>query len=265
MKSLEHGPTVNDIRQTLGYFEPNPYLRMGEMDSGHGVLFGRIADIGEVAVKPFSKAPRAHAEKSSLEKVESLGFDALEPLAVATGGIATYLITQHRSNLRPLSHVDWEANIASPRLKRVIVPSLNQAAETAASWHNAGITHGDMQAKNMVYDRDGKSVFVDAEKTRISSSAAANTANAHKDLALLSQSALHGGLLQDRSARYRAGFVDEHFVTPYLELAKPEKFVLEPQARREAINEWMLTFMQTKDKMPSFHLAGVSTGIKPKA
>lgn len=227
---------VNDVRRAVGHFEPNPYLRLGEEDSAHGVMFGEISAYGEVAVKPFYGGPgKARIEAGNLKAVAERGFDALDPLDVVGGGLATYLITRRREGLGHLGQVPWTTNVASPTLKGVLAPTLIAAADTAAQWHNAGVTHGDMQVKNMSYDRNGGSVYGDAEKTQVNTPPPARTQLAHRDLAKFGFSVLERDFLGDRSPRYRAGFLAEAFVDPYLELAKPELFALSPKVRRAAL------------------------------
>lgn len=249
---------VNDIRRSVGHFEPNPYLRLGETDSAHGVLFGDIPALGSVAVKPFTTRVRAMDESWNLRAVAKKGFAALEPLNVATGALSSYLITKRRPDLRPLSQLCWRADVASPRLRQTLEPALGLAAETAAAWHNAGIIHGDMGVKNLAYDTIGQSVFIDAERSLVGSrSLQRRTAGAHRDLALLTRSVLAKGLLADRSPRYRLGFVEDTFLTPYFDLVKPENFSLAPETRIAAIKDWATRYLASPiGRTPSFALPG---------
>lgn len=238
--------TVRDVQRTVGYFEPSPHLRIGDADSAHQVLFGTMPGMGgPVVVKPFSKPGKAQVESRNLIGVHERGFEALEPLAVAGGSLATYLITRQRPGLTHLGQVNWSANIASPHLKRVITPTLGLAGHTAATWHNAGITHGDLQVKNMVYDPNGTSVYVDAEKTQLKSGSAQLTHVASKDLGLLGLSVLSRGLLDDRSVQYRAGYLNEALLDPYFDVAKPQIFTVPEDQRRADLQAHWVGKMQS--------------------
>src|SRR5262249_23919129 len=158
---------VEDIRRNVGYFTPDPHLRLGDADSAHGVLFGEMHGEGDVAVKPHASETRAHAERLALEKVASMGFETLNPMRVATGGLAAYLITARRSGIRHLAQMNWNVNVAQrDELESMIIPTLSRAASAMAQWHSAGIFHGDPQAKNVAFGPDGVPIFVDAEKAQ---------------------------------------------------------------------------------------------------
>jgi|GEM_PF-4053435 len=260
---------VNDIRASVGYFEPDPYLVLGESDSMHGVMFGVMPELGQVAIKPFQRLGKAQAEEHNLRNVAERGFDALEPITVASGGLASYLITERRKGLRHLGQMDWSTDVASKRLSNVLVPALGVAAQTAADWHSAKITHGDMQIKNMAYDVHGNSVYIDAEKTAIGTSLPSHlTQLAHKDLGMLTSSVLHSsrGFLHDKSPSYRVGVVTESFIDPYLDAAKPEQFALSPEVRRKAIVDWLTAYVNTRGSMPTFTISGLEAPrARPKA
>lgn len=256
---------INDVRRAAGHFEPNPYRQLGEGDSAHGVMFGVMPEHGEVAVKPFySGAVKARIEARNLVAVKERGFDALEPLQVVSGGLASYLITRHREGLENLGQVPWAASVASPHLRGVLAPALTTAGETAAQWHNAGVTHGDMQAKNMIFGSNGESVYADAEKTQLNSPAVTRTRLAHRDLTKLGHSVLDRGLLADRSPKYRAGFLTDALVDPYLDLVKPELFALDPQTRRAALEDWWVQAVQ-EGRAPSTKLHGILNEVPGKS
>lgn len=254
---------VSDIRQHVGYFELNPYLQLGDEDSGHGVLFGAMPQHGDVAVKPFyGKRGKANIEARNLERVKDLGFDAFQPLEVATGALAAYLITQRRPGIQHLGQVDWAADVASPRIRRILTPTLDTAATTAASWHTAGVTHGDMQIKNMMYDRSGSSVYGDAERTQVNLPPEALTQLAHRDLTMLGFSVNERGFLRDRSPRYRAGFLAESFVDPYLAATNPGEYVMDAESRKQAVVDWW-TLAFRIGELPKRALPGITN--HPKA
>ena len=143
-----------DIQSNVGKFVPDPNIALGDTDSAHQVLFGHLEGIGQVAVKPFTKVGRAEGERSRLEAVAERGFDAIEPIDVVRGGLSAYLISERRPGLTHLGQVDWSANIATPRLHNVLTPTIHDVASQMASLNNAGITHGDLQAKNVARTRE---------------------------------------------------------------------------------------------------------------
>ncbi len=81
---------VTDVRRRVGHFTQDPYFRLGNADSVHGVVFGELSNLGAVAIKPFGKngLGRAKGEQRNLLRVAEAGFEALEPLTVAKGGLA---------------------------------------------------------------------------------------------------------------------------------------------------------------------------------
>lgn len=209
---------INDIRKYVGYFVEDPHLRLGDGDSAHCVLFGELKEYGQVAIKPFVAVGRAHTERLNLGRVSERGFDALRPLQVSEGAVASYLVTERRSGLRHLGQMNWNMNVASrAEINGVIVPTLGQAALTLASWHAERIFHGDAQIKNLAYDSGGSSVYVDAEKTQFSPKGELAEKLAYKDVALFGLSTMARGLLSDRSASYRVGFLNDNLVQPYVE------------------------------------------------
>lgn len=232
---------VTDIRRRVGYFKENPNLRPGDADSKHGVLFGELSSLGPVAVKPFGDFGRARGERDHLKRVAEAGFEALEPLAVAKGGLATYLITRRRNGLRNLGQNNWDVNVASRHLKGIVVPTLATVASTFADWNNAGIFHGDGQPKNLVYDkRTGNPVFADAERTQFNPSGNKSVLLGDRDLSLFGINALSRGLLDDRSAKYRAGFLNAHLLEPYMDAVTYPTYGVTPEERQEIIQgQWV--------------------------
>lgn len=213
---------VKDVQQHVGYFVPDPHLALGDTDSAHGVLFGELAGAGPVAVKPHQKLGRAELERNNLEQVMRVGFDSLEPLQVAAGSLAAYLVTRRRGGIRHLGQMNWEVNdvLSRDELNRVVIPTLGNVAVTLAAWHGSGVFHGDAQAKNMAYDAQGNAIYIDAEKTQFHPNQEMSAKLANKDVALFGLSTLARGLLRDRSPSYRSGFLRAHLLGPYTESMK---------------------------------------------
>ncbi len=235
---------VNDIRQHVGHFDPNGNRRMGDADSAHQVIFGWRPGYGDVVAKPFTKYQRGLREMVSLETVALRGFDAIEPLQLARGGLATYLFTRRLRELRHLGQFDWNANIASPRLRTSIAPTLTSVADALSSYHNAGIVHGDYQAKNAMFGPDGRPIYGDAEKTWIDAPVEPRTAIANRDVGLFGVSVLARGLLHDRSASYRAGYLGDQLLDPYFAATDPANYNMTPQERQAAITDYWVGAIQ---------------------
>lgn len=249
---------VHDIHHAIGKFTPDHWRQLGDADSAHGVLFGELDGIGRVAIKPHAREERAATELRNLERIRRAGFDALEPLGFATGSLATYLVTVHRGDIRHLGQMRWRANVAAKELPQVIVPTLHMAATAIAAWHNAGITHGDAQIKNVAFDKQENSVYVDAERTQFNHHGEMGIKMAHKDLKLFGTSALARGLLDDRSVTYRAGFLREALLDIYFEQANQDmdRPGIEDQ---KAMIEDHWTQMLSSGVMPRWALAQVES------
>lgn len=234
---------VTDLRRHVGHFTEDPYFRLGNADSVHGVLFGNLANLGAVAVKPFGTngLGRAKGEHDNLKRAAEAGFEALEPLAVAKGGLAAYLVTRRRNGLRHLGQINWGINIASPELNGIARPTLVTAASTLADWHNKGIFNGDAQAKNLAYDKKtGESVYIDAERMHFNPSGSKSVDLGNKDLSLLGVSALWRGLLHDKSPSYRAGFLGDSLLDPYMDgITYPTHGTTAEDRQRVIQQEWV--------------------------
>jgi hypothetical protein len=231
---------VNDVRHHLGYFTPNGYMAAGNTDSGHHVMFGEIAGLGEVAVKPYNKLAKALNEQRSLDKVRAMpDLEALEPLMVAEGALASYLVTRYRDDLDHLGMIDWAATITRRRnLQEVIEPTLVQAATTAALWHNQDISHGDLQPKNHAYTPQRTPVFIDAARTAFHADPQHHTVAANGDIQSFGLSVLDRGLLADRSPSYRAGFLSAQYLEPYLAAVTGDKFSQTSEERQRIITDY---------------------------
>ncbi len=231
---------VEDVNNSIGAFTSDKNKRLGNQDSAHGVIFGTMAEFGPVVVKPHAKAQRAKREASALEAVSAKGFIALEPLLVAKGGLATYLVTRQVPDLRHLGQLDWSVERGSPRLHALIAPTLNEVADTVGSYHEAEVVHGDYQPKNAMRLPGGAPVYGDAEKTSVNPPREIMTGLGNKDIALFGAVALHNGLLSEQSPQYRVGYLEDELLAPYLKAVDPERFAMSIEERERAIVEYWL-------------------------
>jgi hypothetical protein len=214
-----HGDYVEDINKSIGYFRENPYRSLGNSDSGHGVLFGELGLYGQVAVKPFPTLLRAKHEKEILNHILSYHpkLDAICPIEVSTNGVFVYLITKYRQGLRHYGQLPWYQDITSRKLRHVISPVLGNIAEATSKLHLFGITHGDMQPKNISYDDNGP-VWVDLENGQAKLSGNELYLKSNKDYERFGVSVLRRGLLEDRSLKYRVGYLRDNFISRVIEL-----------------------------------------------
>jgi hypothetical protein len=215
---------LHDIQSAVGTFHLHPGLGGGESDSGHEVVFGDLVGYGNVAVKPFvgkSGEGRAWQEAGMLEEVARRGFETLDPVDVAKGSLATYLVTSRRPGLHHLGQLTWNDGITSRQLRTLIIPSLTAAADTIGSLSAAGINHGDFQPKNAVFDRSGAPVIVDLERSQRDHPPNEHSKRFDHDVWLFGEMAFYKGLLADRSPRYRADWMEEKFLAPAYAAASP--------------------------------------------
>jgi hypothetical protein len=240
----------NDVRNSIGDFEPNENERLGNEDSAHHVLPGTIPKFGEVVIKPHGKHQRAVQEQRALEAVAAKGFEAIEPLLVVKGGLATYLVTRRIPDLRHLGQLDWDVRATSPRLRSSITPTLNEVSDNLAAYHQGGVVHGDYQVKNAMRLPMGGPIYGDAEKTWINPPKEVMTGFGNKDVALFGASALARGLLEDRPAEYRAQYMESELLTPYLKAVNPDQFAMSPEERQQAIMNYWLAGMNTRGIAP---------------
>ncbi len=247
-----HQRHIEDISRNVGYFVENPYQRLGDADSGHGVLFGSLSPYGAVAIKPHETIGRAKHEQEVMDYAKSQGLDSLETLDLATQGAYIYLITRYRPELRHLGQFDWNENVTSKRLRKVITPTLHYAADFAGQIHSLGITHGDFQAKNIALTRDGNPVFSDVENGQIRLKGTELTEKGNRDLIRLGTSVLRRGLLYDRSISFRLGYLGDEFVDWAIEAEGRQSFPESQKRKIEVLGKiGSILVNQAKSKHPA--------------
>lgn len=243
-KNLGYESIADDVSQTVAPFVENPHLRLGDADSGHGVIFGELEGHGMVAVKPHPKLQRAVQESHYLEVATERGLDAIEPVTVASGGLAHYLVTKHRPGLRHMGQMDWKAEANSSTLPTILEPALELAARIIADRHDRRLVNLDSQVRNIVINFENGPVFVDAEKVLVDQRQDVQTLHGNKDVKALGTSVLHRGLLGEKSASYRTSYLTEHVLEPYFEAVDPELFDEPVDLRTIKVQQQWTEFLQ---------------------
>lgn len=232
-----------DIQTAVGLFEEDPYLKLGDADSGHGVIFGRLEGVGPVAVKPFTQVKKAEIESENLRRVQERGFVALEPAMVAVSGLhkaAGYLVTKRHPDLRHLGQFNWSRS--PEETNQIVKPALSLASETLAAWHGSGIFHGDAQTKNLAYTNLGDSVYVDAEATHFDGEIAVRRELARQDVGAFGSSVLIGRFMPKVRPEERINYLSRELLDPYLATVAQHEPGLATPAQRAAIQDvWIET------------------------
>jgi hypothetical protein len=243
-----HAELLSDVARSVGHFVEDPYAHFGDTDSGHGVLFGELANYGDVALKAHKSPQMARQEKRLLEHAVEQGFDALRPIDVAGTGLYSYLITERRTGLRHLGQLSWSETIASRRARTVLTPAVNFAGNLAGMLQVAGITHGDFQPKNVVLEADGHPVLVDLENAQMRLRGDRLARLGDKDLVDFGWRVMARGLYSDRSRNYRLSYLGDELIDPSVEAtgrdATSEDALLRRKQIQEGIQDNYLAWMQ---------------------
>jgi hypothetical protein len=247
--SRSDGEIITDVRRSVGYFKLDERTLDGpEIPSAHGVLLGTLPNYGEVAVKPHSNIRKAEQESSNLLRATEKGLLAIEPLEVAVGGVATYLITRREPGLTDLRTAPWNVNVASRALRSQVIPTLHQAANALGGLHAAGVVHGDYTPRNAMFTADRLPIYGDAENSHINPTGDLAVRLASKDVTVFGKGVMTSGLLADRSPAYRADFLTSELVDPYLEVAQANPTMGIPAQRRQELHDTLVGIAQKQVK-----------------
>jgi len=206
-----------DISNIYGGFEIDPLGQLGVSDSAHGVIFGEIPEVGDVAVKPFTKIGKARHEQGNYLRISKRGFETIEPVDAVTGQRASYLISIRRRNLTNLAQRPWSESLEGEKRLADTFASLGSVALDTAVLHDAGITHGDYQAKNVVYDSaTGLYVVADVERAQIDRVGHEHIVDATQDVVKVGESLLSKGVFEGASPGRRVELLEDALLGPYL-------------------------------------------------
>lgn len=209
-----------DISKLYGGFEIDTLGQLGVSDSAHGVVFGEIPGLGDVAVKPFTKIGKARHEQSNYERVLKKGFETIDPIDSVSGQRASYLISIRRRDLTNLAQRPWSESLDSEKRLADTFAGLGSVALDTAVLHDAGITHGDYQAKNIVYDSTtGLYVVADVERAQIDRAGDDHKVDATKDVIKVGESLLSKGVFAGVSPVRRVELLEGALLEPYLSSA----------------------------------------------
>lgn len=211
-------PLIWDAQRAVPGLVVNPYEVLSTSESGHGVMFGMMPEIGKVVVKPHVVKARATNEAQRIANFEAIGVNTPPLQGLSEGNQATYLITRRYPGINMLGVHDLAVGIADPKLRRKIIPLITNASRGIAGVHIKGGTHGDFQVKNAAQGPEGEFVAIDLEKSHVNQKGPNGAYERAKDLYLLGGSLLLRGLVADRSTGYRLGLIDGLIVAPHAEV-----------------------------------------------
>jgi hypothetical protein len=146
-------------------------LGQGANDSHHQVTFGEVQYQKEngdnrsipVAIKNYDDAAEsAVLEFQTLIAIGRLGFETLQPLALAKEGNTTYLITRFRPDILSLDNENWTTRPGEEGYSD-LAENLQFIGKTMATMHGRGVFRGDEQPKNYVRSDVGNPVVLDLE------------------------------------------------------------------------------------------------------
>lgn len=208
-----------DMARAIGGFTLSDTI-----ECGHGIALGHSKQHGRVAIKPHFKHGKAQNEWNVMNICREMEIPTLEPLALARGCLATYIVTRHERNLMSLAQVNWARTIADRRTQTDLLPRLERAGQDAAFLHMKGVIHNDFHSGNVTYRNGSEFVATDLERASVNVRTRAHLeSGAQGDVYRLGATLLvNRGFLGDRSALFRAAALNEHLTMPYIEASKVE-------------------------------------------
>jgi tRNA A-37 threonylcarbamoyl transferase component Bud32 len=209
---------------------------MASKDSAHDVFFVQAEPDGKpgtprYACKRFRKPENAQRELQAIEMAKARGFRTLEPAAVpiqSVAGIGDVLVTRQMTRFTTMNQLGWGDNYAGDvTYESRIAEPLRSASRFVANMHRHGITHGDLQLKNIGQIPPGRFVLFDLEgaefvdpQTVPNDLAFQDKASA--DVQTLVISLVDRGYMWGSSDRMFAEEVTRNVFDPYLEVCSSE-------------------------------------------
>ncbi|MDB5182074.1 MAG: Lipopolysaccharide kinase (Kdo/WaaP) family [Candidatus Saccharibacteria bacterium] len=206
---------------------------LGSKDSAHDVFFIKPDSDGKpgdptFACKRFRKYDNAARELDAIDMAKERGFRTLEPAKMPlheVDGIGHILVTHQLPRFSTLNQVGWQDSYAGDVTyeSRIAAP-LRSASKFVANMHRHGITHGDMQLKNLGQIPPGRFVLFDLEGAQfVDPQAAAEDLDfqdrAIADVGTMVVSLVDRGYMWSSSDRMFAEEVTRNVFDPYLEVS----------------------------------------------
>lgn len=205
---------------------------LGSKDSAHDVFFIRAEgnkkqDAPSFACKRFRKLENAQNELAAIARAKERGFRTLEPAREpihSIEGIGHILVTRQMPRFTTLNQLGWGDNYAGDVTyeSRIAAP-LRSASRFVANMHRSGITHGDLQLKNIGQIPPGRFVLFDLENAQFVDPSTAPQDfdfqdRAADDVGILVNSLVDRGYMWGSSNRLFTEEVTRNVFDPYLEV-----------------------------------------------
>lgn len=209
---------------------------LGSKDSAHDVFFVKPESDGKTegpafACKRFRKYENAERELAAIDEARVRGFRTLEPAKMPlhdVEGIGHILVTHQLSRFSTLNQLGWQDSYAGDvTYESRIASPLRSASRFVANMHRHGITHGDLQLKNIGQIPPGRFVLFDLEGAefvdpRTASDSFDFQSKAAADVQTLVVSLVDRGYMWGSSDRMFAEEVTRNVFDPYLEVCTSE-------------------------------------------
>lgn len=206
---------------------------LGSKDSAHDVFFVKPEPDGKqgdpaFACKRFRKYENAERELAAIDMARARGFRTLEPAKMPIHdieGIGHVLVTHQMTRFSTLNQLGWQDSYAGDVTyeSRIAAP-LRSASKFVANMHRHGITHGDLQLKNIGQIPPGRFVLFDLEGAQfVNPQTAAEDLDfqdrAIEDVATMVVSLVDRGYMWNSSDRMFSEEVTRNVFDPYLEVS----------------------------------------------
>lgn len=203
---------------------------LGTKDSAHDVFFVQTpqrngAKRTAFACKRFRRLESAQKELHGMQEGRARGF---QTLAAAGQGIfpieeiGFVLVTQHVTRFTTMNYLGWrDAYAGQGDYERRIAQPMRRMGQFAAAIHSHGITHGDLQAKNIGQDLFGNSILFDLEDAVFADPQEVNEydfiSRAGDDLTVLMGSLVDRGFLWNSTDTIFRQELENNLINPYLD------------------------------------------------
>lgn len=218
----------------------NPMRALGAKDSGHDVFFIQTGKDNQVqrgptfACKRFRQIDSAEKELNSLDLAKNRGFVTIEPAGegiFSISNIGHFLVTKHMSRLNTMNYLGWRNfYVGDEKYSSNAAEPLQRIGRFAAQLHSAGVTHGDLQVKNIGQNSRGDFVLFDLENAIFWDEEQLDDdlnflGNAAEDIGMIIKSLIKRGFLWSSTEKVFTEEVQTQLLDPYFEtitIANPD-------------------------------------------